>query len=97
MFQHLRKAIASPHGLAMLLPLFAISWGLGRLAALAEQLQADVDDLAEQRAGLEEALQATLAEQAAAPAADYPAREDVDPLGRGPASDTTSADATAEA
>lgn len=100
MFEHLRKALASPHGLAMLLPLFAISWGLGRIAALAEQLQLDVEALAEQRAGLEEALQATLAEQSAAPAAEYPTREDVDPLDRAAqlVSDARSAvaDATAE-
>ncbi len=96
-------------GLKTTLAQVAINWAVFQLGNHIDDLNALVAERDARIAELEEALQATFAEQAAAPAADYPAPEDVDPLGKavGVAKETpggptltvdwTSADATAEA
>ena len=68
---------AGPGGLAVLLPLFAISWGLSKLQQLAEQRQAQLD-------ALDAEIEARAAQLATPPPvaepAVYPTVEDLDPL-----------------
>ena len=88
MISKIRQSFRVVGGLEVVAAFIAIGWGLNRLQQVAEKRQEHLDALQSNLQDVGEDLRRTVAERNLLAADDrrvepHPAREDVDPLGRG--------------